>query len=305
MRVYSLALSNRQSWCIVDTTRRYPLLKELSETCNLSICGQPFFPAVILAEGVRIHSEAAITKLASQLHLPLSNWHHCYSQDAEWWVADTVPAQTVCALPPALTYRRFPQQFREVISGILFCVYWHQLVEGGIPLHAALLEHRGRAALIVAPGGTGKTTCYQRVPPPWRGVCDEEVLVVPTSSGVWRAHPMINITDFAVRGKRIQHDIQRGYPLEGLFFLEQGSADTVTALGQGEAAARLFRAATEVIIRYRGWHCYQRNAFRLHQFANASTLACGVSCYKLTATLTGKFWKKMEPTLLHELSQYV
>ncbi|MDP2941276.1 MAG: SynChlorMet cassette protein ScmC [Candidatus Omnitrophota bacterium] len=299
MRAYRLALSSGQQWCVIDATHTYPLFKELFGVLGLSVCGQPFFPAVALFEAAHVHSETKIQEIVSQFDFPPSRWHRCYARGAEWWVSDTIPAQALCLLPPGPADQIIPQQLYHIISGIFFNVYRRLLDRGGISLHAALLEHMGRGALIVAPSGTGKTTCYQRVPRPWQGLCDEEALVSPDLPRLWQAHPMINITDFAVRGRRIQHDIQQGYPLKGLYFLEHGCSDSVMLLGKGEASARLFRATTEVFVRYRGWHCYQKDKYRLRQFENASALARNVPCYKLAATLTGKFWEKIEPTLSH------
>ena len=68
--------------------------------------------------------------------------------------------------------------FIRVMSFGTRAVDWESLYRGGLPFHATLLEYQGQGIILAAPGGTGKSTCSRRVPPPWRACCDDEVLVV-------------------------------------------------------------------------------------------------------------------------------
>ena len=49
---------------------------------------------------------------------------------------------------------------------------------GGALIHGALAERNGHGVILAAPGGTGKTTASNRLPAPWRSLCDDATLVV-------------------------------------------------------------------------------------------------------------------------------
>jgi SynChlorMet cassette protein ScmC len=164
---------------------------------------------------------------------------------------------------------------------------------GGIPVHAAMLEKKGQAILIAAPGGTGKSTCATRIPPPWSAPCDDSVLLIPWN-GAYYAHPLPTWSDHLIRNHRDRKwDIGHAVPVTGLWFLEQGEVDGGTPVGKGEAASRLYQSAVQIsgpCIRKQGneelyadWHTALFN-----RCCDAvSHLSCGI----LRVTLTGKFWE--------------
>lgn len=164
---------------------------------------------------------------------------------------------------------------------------------GGIPVHAALLERDGEAIMIAAPGGTGKSTCARRVPPPWHTLCDDTVLLVP-AAGVYYAHPLPTWSDFLMRDlNNGRWDVGHAVPVTGIWFLEHGEQDRAVPIGKGQAASRLYHSAVQVsnvCLRkehndeiYTGWH---KGLF--HRSCDAvSHLSCGV----LRATPGGSFWE--------------
>jgi SynChlorMet cassette protein ScmC len=299
MRAYTLAFNSAHQWCVIDATKANAFVEEVADSLGLVTCARPFSPAVVLIESAHPCEESLPRAILTELNLPYSGWHCCFCQHAQWWVCAAPSESVVGMLMPVRPGGRTSQELKEIIHGIFFNVYRRLLYAGGIVLHAALLAHEGSASVIVAPSGTGKTTCCRRVPSPWQGLCDEEAVLIPSSSGKWHAHPMLNITDFTSRGIRAHHAIQRGFLLEGLYFLQQGASDSIDALGEAEAAGKMFRAASEVYIRYRSWHCYDRPEYRLRQFENTANLARSLPCYTLSATLTGNFWDKMKPKVTH------
>ncbi len=163
---------------------------------------------------------------------------------------------------------------------------------GGIPVHAALLERNGEAILIAAPGGTGKSTCADRIPLPWHALCDDSVLLIP-ADGRYFAHPLPTWSDFLMRDLCDRRwDVGNAIPVNGIWFLEHGEKDRAIPLGKGEAASRLYQSAVQVstiCLRkeynetvYPGWH---RDLF--HRCCDTvSYLSCGI----LQATVDGTFW---------------
>jgi len=164
---------------------------------------------------------------------------------------------------------------------------------GGIPVHAALLERDGEAIMIAAPGGTGKSTCASRVPPPWHALCDDTVLLVP-AGGIYYAHPLPTWSDFLIRDLSDRRwDVGYAVPVTGIWFLEHGEQDQAVPIGKGQAASLLYQSAVQVSRIclgkehndqiYTGWHMGL-----FHRSCDAvSNLYCGI----LQATLNGSFWE--------------
>lgn len=172
----------------------------------------------------------------------------------------------------------------------LYLAVWPR---GGIPVHAAMLEKNGQAILIAAPGGTGKSTCARRIPPPWSAPCDDSVLLLP-HNGEYYAHPLPTWSDHLIRKDYDRTwDVGHAVPVTGLWFLEHGEEDGTSPLGKGEAASRLYQSAVQIsgpCVRkpeneelYTDWH-----TALFHRCCDAVThLSCGM----LRVTLTGKFWE--------------
>jgi SynChlorMet cassette protein ScmC len=179
-------------------------------------------------------------------------------------------------------------------------IHRHALGAGGTPIHAALASHHGRGVLIAAPGETGKSTCYRRLPGvPWQALCDDQTLVLKDHNGSFRAHPFPTWSDHLWRESKNSWAVERAVPLSAIFFLEQASTDRATPVNDpAEAVLSVFEAAKQV------WSpCWERvssdekkNASSL-LFHNVSEIAGAVPCFRLSATLEGEFWKEMEEAL--------
>lgn len=175
----------------------------------------------------------------------------------------------------------------------LYLAVWPR---GGIPVHAALIEREGDGILIAASGGTGKSTCATRIPPPWRALCDDAALLVPVE-GVYYAHPLPTWSDYLMRDQydRRWH-VGNAVPVTGIWFLEHGEEDRGVPLGKGEAASRLYQSAVQSsgpCMRregneevYAGWHAAL--------FNRCCDVVSHISCGVLRATLGGRFWECLE-----------
>lgn len=191
--------------------------------------------------------------------------------------------------------------YREKVVSMMSSLYpiYHQAQNaGGFPLHAALLKKNGMGVILVAPGGTGKSTCCRRLRSPWQPLCDDETLVILDDQKRYLAHPFPTWSDCLTRRSRPIWDVQTHLPLSSIFFLEQANSDKVTAVGQGEAAVYLHQSAMQVYHRY--WNSLDDQDIRTRKkklFENACALAKEVPTFKLRMSLKGRFWEEMERVL--------
>lgn len=177
-------------------------------------------------------------------------------------------------------------------------LYQRAQEKGGLPFHAALIEHDGKGILLAAPAETGKSTCCRRLPSSWRALGDDESLVVRNGDQRYFAHPFPTWSDHILRGSQRTWDVQQHLPLSLIFFLEHGAPDKATRIGQGEAAVHIYHSATQVF--YRTWHYLSQEEARLLKrkaFENASDLARAVPAFMLRVSSNGRFWEKIEQAL--------
>lgn len=201
--------------------------------------------------------------------------------------------QVLCLLPAA----RGEESDLESMRHVLLPLYLEALRMGGFPVHAALAEVEGRGVLLAGRGGIGKSTCYGRLRPPWRGLADDLALVVRDQLGNYRAHALPTWSDLRA-GSESAWDVRRSVPLEAIFFLEQWEADEATPVGRGEAAVACRRSAMEVfwsvgpfVLRGEPMNIATR------AFENAVDFSLAVPAYRLKVSLTGRFWERIEEAL--------
>lgn len=180
----------------------------------------------------------------------------------------------------------------------LYPLYEKTVLHGGLPLHAALLEHEGRGILLAGRSEVGKSTACRRVPVPWDPLGDDMALVVRDGSGRYYAHALP--TWSALRSG--QHDrtwnVGRFVPVAGIFFLVQAETDETAYPGGGAASVMLdatsmmvFRSVNSVTDPIDG------SPLRRSVYSNAASIASSVPCFLLRLSLTGRFWEKIEEAL--------
>ncbi|NTV01095.1 MAG: SynChlorMet cassette protein ScmC, partial [Methanoregulaceae archaeon] len=145
------------------------------------------------------------------------------------------PRETLVVLP--LTTREDLGIIHMMIA--LFPVYLQVIKDGGLPLHGAILKHPEYGGIgILAPGGTGKTTCSQRVIAPWSSPCDDFFVVIRSRQG-YLAHPFPTWSEFLDEQKRRSGpgswDSQDCTPLKGMYFLQKGKEDDCSVLDRIDA----------------------------------------------------------------------
>jgi len=214
------------------------------------------------------------------------------SLPASWTVLPSEDEDTVvCVLSPAEDGDMLATQLMR----LSLVIGRHAQTRGGLLLHGGLAERDGCGVILAGPGGIGKTTASQRLPPPWRALCDDTTLVVRDEQGTYWAHPWPTWSDFMFGGPGGTWDVQHAVPLRGIFFLVQAHEDQVEPLGVGEAVCLLVESAEQASRPMsRGMEENEVRALRLHRFDNVSALAQTVPCYLLRLTLTGGFWHEIE-----------
>jgi SynChlorMet cassette protein ScmC len=180
---------------------------------------------------------------------------------------------------------------------VLYPVYEQVQSLGGLSIHAALIERYGNCVMISAPGGTGKSTCCERIPSPWHAICDDESLIVLNKQEKYVAHP-IPTWSFLFDENSKSWNTQQYFPLKAIFFLEQSENDEVIPIGQGQSAILIADAVSWIWARvWKNINDQEKSKIRKEVFDNACQLAKTIPAFKLRASLTGKFWEEMEKTL--------
>ena len=169
---------------------------------------------------------------------------------------------------------------------------------GGVLIHGALAERDGIGVILVAPGGTGKTTASKRLPAPWRSLCDDTTLVVRDPQGTYWAHPWPTWSRFLDGGPGGTWEVQNAVPVKGIFFLAQAVEDRVERVGPGQAVSLLGEFAGQVsTFMAPGLRKEELRALYLERFNNLCALAQVVPASLLHISLTGAFWQEIERAL--------
>jgi len=169
---------------------------------------------------------------------------------------------------------------------------------GGFLIHGALAERDGIGVILVAPGGTGKTTASNRLPAPWRSLCDDTTLVVRDPQGNYWAHPWPTWSRFQDGGPGGTWDVQNAVPFKGIFFLAQAVEDRLERVGPGQAVSLLGEFVEQVsTFMAPGLGREELRALHLERFNNLCALARVVPAHMLHISLVGAFWQEIEQAL--------
>ena len=169
---------------------------------------------------------------------------------------------------------------------------------GGVLLHGGLAERDGLGVILAAAGGTGKTTASNRLPAPWRSLCDDTTLVVRDPQGRYWAHPWPTWSRFLDGEPGGTWDVQNAVPLKGIFFLARAAEDRAERLGLGHTVSMLVECAGQAsMVMALGLSPEELRAHHLERFNNLCALARITPAHRLHLSLNGAFWQEMERTL--------
>ena len=177
-------------------------------------------------------------------------------------------------------------------------IHRQSINRGGLPFHAALVEHEGKGVILAGAGDTGKSTCCSRLPLPWRAWCDDEVLLALAPDGRYLAHPFPTWGDYIMERGGNTWRTQDCSPLAGIFLLEQSSSDACLPLSPFEAAKEVTVSAQQLVwglLLYGGSE--EARSIRAAVFSNACELIKKIPVFRLRVSLTGRFWEHIEVAL--------
>lgn len=189
---------------------------------------------------------------------------------------------------------------------ILYPTYLKNLYSGGLPLHGALIEHNQKAVLLIASGGTGKTTCCCRLPASWSVLSDDMALIVRGQMDqqyqaaplpTWSRLRYMREGDCKIRHSKRIWDTQSFFDLAAVFFLEQGERDEVIPVGAGEAALKIHTSYEQEEVNLVTDNAEVESSIVRKAFDNSCSLAKAVPAFTLRATLDGQFWKEIEQVI--------
>jgi SynChlorMet cassette protein ScmC len=168
------------------------------------------------------------------------------------------------------------------------------VLQGGLPLHAALAELDGTGVLLAARAGTGKSTCSRRLPEYWNVLGDDETLVVKTEAG-FVAHPFPTWSSLYEERERLSWNTEFAVPIKAVFFLEQAQVDELVNMPQHQSCLRTYASVYPAYRWFRdgfaGVELRQHNTMLFH---NACNIVQHVKAFTLRVSLKGVFWQNIE-----------
>ena len=311
---YSLQLANGKKWLIVGNKDTKYGLAQYAHVMELkaSVLYEGL-PKIIFTESDgETDSNIPISNLDASIkqYLPIEGWKIVDILKGNHFIIDSWNREGIKPLkhwfhhstPDVIYDFGLGNKGKIAVSEIrqvLFTIYDSVLSSQGLPIHAGLIELNGKGILLAASGGTGKSTCCDRILPPWRAICDDEVVVVyDEKSKQYLVHAFPTWSKFLLKPFDKTWNVQQSFPLHAILFLKQAKVDKVISIGKGQASLLIAQSAKEV---------YDRNWKNLEHkekiilwkdiFDNACKLSKAVQSYHLHVSLTGQFWKEIEKVL--------
>ncbi|MDD5194957.1 MAG: SynChlorMet cassette protein ScmC [Candidatus Omnitrophica bacterium] len=266
---YRLHLNNQCSWSLVAKGELVSWLAKFARLMRLKACLPDGLPKIIFKK---------------QKTGPLVSFSPRFSYRNQTNNID-------CVLPKIDDPRINNLMFSAALEPV------HQKVQsiGGISIHAALIEKCGRGVLLAGPSGSGKSTCCARLRRPWKQVCDDQVLILPTGGNKYVAHPLPTWSQI-LNGKRRSWAVEKPVELCAIFFLKKGKKDRAFALDKAQAAAFIYLHNQQIFFQANLTRELRRK-LKNKLFSNACKITASLPCFTLNATLKGKFWEKIEEAI--------
>lgn len=295
---YLLRLANGQGWLLTSTRGVKSEVGRLASLMGLDPLTLDGYPRIVFirgGKGKRSYERNISTCVRkTESNLRCVGWQAYDLKVCRVWAHDNTP-DLICEM------RHEEGVYEETILSMrlsLYPIYQQVLDSGGLPLHAGLVEHRGKGVLLAAPRNMGKSTSCRRLPSSWLSLCDEEALIVRDAAKKYLVHPFPTWSDYFEKRSKRAWKVNNYLPLTSIFLLEKSTVDEVIPLGQGEATAFVNQLARQMCYRY--WAALdltEMKSRRTKLLENICELARAVPAFKLRVSLDGQFWKKIEAVL--------
>lgn len=292
---YHLRLADGQSWNILYHPNSQASVNKLAQIMRLPV-GTIDSANKLIYSRRQSDADGRSTPSAPVSELGIPDSHQWQAMDLGWlviWKHKERP-EFLCDFREVLDYR----EELYALWNSLLPIHYQTALEGGIPIHGALIERQGVGFIIAAPGGTGKSTSSRRLPEGFRTLSDDVAVVVKVGEGDYHAHPFPTWSDHILRRSDRTWDAQEHTPLKALFFLKRSETDSIQPVGQGHVAALIHQAAMQIChIFTERMDVKASEEFKKILFTNSSTLARTLPGWILNVSLTGAFWIEIEKAL--------
>jgi len=293
---FNLQLANGQRWHIVGSNEIKPLIEKLTTIMELKTCKPNGYPKLIFIQrqsDEELEPPTWSRNVDILEGLPRDGWNVRKLGALKLWYHNDVQD---------VIYETRPERNHDLdiirMWQSLHPIYKRVQESGGLPFHAALVEHEGMGILLAGPGEAGKSTCCQRLPHPWLALCDDEALIVKDKRKGYLVHPFPTWSELLRNRCHQTWNVQQFFPLSALFFLEKAKIDEIIPIGQAETSIYSYKSSLNVC--QRSWRNLGQEEERMHKnklFDNACELAKAVPAYKLRVSLKGRFWEEIEKVL--------
>lgn len=291
---YHLTLADGNEWNLTADSQTEDWLRNFAEICHLKPSDQRIVTTIVFTRGSLCQRDSA------EIFTPYLNRIRAEILNGEWFSVEQRMFRIwskPCSNDLVIDIGSGGDSEMETLRmwQALLPIYETSLASGAITLHGALIEKGGKAFALAGPGNVGKSTCARRLQPPWRALCDDEILVVKGVDGLYYAHPFPTWSDYLWRKSSNTWQIEQYFPLSAIFFIMKGEEDCADRLGTGQAAVLIQQSSEQVF--EKGWHFLHKSKVvprRIMLFCNITKLIKQVPAYTLKVNLNGRFWEEIE-----------
>ncbi len=287
-KVFSLKLADGTNWGFAATCATLPWLEEFAKIMQLKET----------SSREKISRRLMFLALKNDNLEHLKNWNG-YAQGKVYriWEHNEIPENFIELNLDFLDHEEIRYINMSASLKPLFKYYVDSSC--GVPIHATLAEYKGKGILIAASGGTGKSTCYRRLPKKegWTPLSDDNALLVKKNEQ-FMVHPMPTWSDHLWKRSFTTFNTSYFAPLSAIFFLEQAETDEVIPLSKNIAVKKVYESFKQI------WETFwvkmekdEKIAMNKGIFDSAMNVIAMIPCYTLKATLDGNFWKEIEKVI--------
>ncbi|HGJ64492.1 TPA: SynChlorMet cassette protein ScmC [bacterium] len=297
MSNYHLKLSNNLNLCFMSDNTAESWLQKFSTIMRLKPSESCYncIKFIFVKNEIKENNYNIVDDLglSYKFDLPNSDWKLWYYHPIEFWFHPDI-SDIICNIGSEISYNT------EIVKmgHIVHLIYMLALNQGGIPLHSALIERHGIGVALAGPGGIGKSTCSRRIVPPWRSLCDDQILILPDKDGQYIAHPLPTWSDYLIRRQENTWNTQEHVNLNAIFFLKRAEYDKAVPVKQGESVLYINSSVNQI---------FSRNLDEMDKdkllsvnnklFNNICQVSKNIPIYTLYFSSTGQFWKEIETAL--------
>lgn len=286
-RIFTLRLADGINWGFVSTKSTDSWLEEFAKILQLKEA----------ADGEKIDRKLVFLALKNDNSEFLKNYNsHAQGKVYRLWSHTEIPENFI---ELNLDFLGHEEICYINMAASLKLIFRYYAENGGGAVHATFAEYKGKGFLIAAQGGTGKSTCYNRLPrnDKWIPFSDDNALLVKVNEK-FMVHPMPTWSDHLLKRGFTTFQTPHHSPLSAIFFLEQAQSDEVVSLKKHVAVQRVYESFKQIWENY--WERIDK-AVKIDMnrkiFHSAADIANTLPCYDLKATLHGSFWQEIEKVM--------